>query len=260
MQIDKNTLLMWEKFNEYTFWEEPHEYYWKDKKVKQSVTQFTSTFFETFDKEKISFTYAKKNGLDQQEVINKWDRDGLIASKTGTILHSFLENLQRNKVLGTDWLDCEKLGILNEVKEKAYKLMPMAERFYKDIFGKIVPIAMEFTVGIEDKIAGNIDLLIWNKKFQQLEIWDYKFLKDFTTKNNYGKKALFEFSAYDDCKKIHYGIQLNIYKEIIRREIGLEIGACRAIWFNENNESYQIFTLPDLQKEVSIALDRIINV
>ena len=45
MEINKDTLLMFSKFNDYLFHEEPHEYYWKDKKVKTSVTKFVSTFF-----------------------------------------------------------------------------------------------------------------------------------------------------------------------------------------------------------------------
>ncbi|MCK9576742.1 MAG: PD-(D/E)XK nuclease family protein [Clostridia bacterium] len=258
MEINKDTLLMFSKFNDYLFHEEPHEYYWKDKRVKTSVTKFVSTFFEEFDKEKISLAYAKKNGLDQQEVLNTWAKTANIASITGTILHKYAEDRQIGRVMPFDFSDAEKNNVMDGVKQRIYKLCDMYDKFAIDTSGKLLPLKMEFTVGLQDHIAGNIDLLCWNEKYQEINIVDYKTSKKIEKTNSYGKKMKYEMSAYDDCEFYHYSLQLSIYKEILNN-FGINVGKCILVWINENNTKYEVIQCADLQKEAKMALTRLCN-
>ena len=57
-------------------------------------------------------------------------------------------------------------------------LLPQAENFHFDTLSKLIPVQLEYTVGIEDIIAGNIDMLCWNERAQEFQIWDYKNLKE----------------------------------------------------------------------------------
>lgn len=252
-------LLTWSKFNCYTFYEKPHLYYYYDKPVKTSVTQFVSSFFEPFDKDNISKKYAQKHGLTQEEVLLDWEKKGNISSISGTIIHGFLENYARGKVFELDFSLAKEKGIEDEVRERVDLLLPQAQKFHDETFNKLIPIQCEYTVGIEDIIAGNIDLLCWNVRDQEFQIWDYKNLKEFTTKNNWGKKALKEFNNYDDCHLVHYSIQLNLYKTILERKLGIKIGKCYLVHFCHLVQDFEIYPCIDLQIECSYALDRLIK-
>lgn len=165
-------LLMWEVFNGYLFVESSHKYYYNDIPVRYSVTQFINRFFEPFDSETISKRYAEKHGLNQQDVLNEWKRKAEISATAGTIIHSHMENLKRGKILNFDYSTADKLNLHKEVEERVNVLLPQAEAFHKDTLNRLFPIKLEYTVGIENYIAGNIDMLCWNEKTQQVQIWD----------------------------------------------------------------------------------------
>lgn len=57
--IDVNSMLVWQKFNAYNFVEKTHQYFYYDKPVKYSVTQFLSRFSPPFDSEGISKNMRK---------------------------------------------------------------------------------------------------------------------------------------------------------------------------------------------------------
>lgn len=108
-------------------------------------------------------------------------------------------------------------------------------------------------------LAGNIDLLCWNVKAGEFQIWDYKNLKEFTTYSLYKKKALKEMSKYDDCHLTHYSLQQNLYKCMIERKLGITIGHCYLVHFNNEGGNYNIYECLDLQNECNLILDRMIK-
>lgn len=254
--MEKETLLMFSKSNEYLFFEEPHEYYYDNKKVKLSVTQFVKTFFEEFDKQTISLKYAKKHNLPQEDVLFDWQKKSDIASIAGTIIHKYAEDRQNGKVIPFDFSKAIEKNILEEVKEQVLKLCAVYDIFAKDTYRKLIPIKTEFTVGLEDYIAGNIDLLVWNEKSQELEIWDYKTSKQIRSENDYGKLGKQELSKYADCELVHYSFQLHIYKEILKRW-GISIGKCYLAWLSE--DGYKVIPCLDFEKEAISSLNRLIK-
>lgn len=252
-------LLTWSKFNCYTFYESEHKYYWYDKPVKTSVTQFIDQFFEPFDKMGVSEKYAKKHKLTQEEVLADWEKKGNIASLSGTIIHKYLEDYARGKVFDIDYQPAIKLGLENEVRERVSHLIKQAKQFHDDTLNKLIPIQMEYTVGIDDIIAGNIDLLCWNIKAGEFQIWDYKNLKEFKSFHINKKKALKEFNQYDDCHLTHYSIQLNLYKCMLERKLGIKVGGCYLVHFSNTENNYAIHECFDLQNECNQVLDRLIR-
>jgi hypothetical protein len=229
--------------------------------VRYSVTQFIHRFFEEFDSQTISKKYAEKHGLNQQDVLDEWEKSGKISSIAGTIIHSFMENAKRGKTFEIDYSQAIKEGLYDEVKERVEKLLPQAREFHKETLGRLFPIQLEYTVGIEDVVAGNIDMLCWNQKAQEFQIWDYKNLKDFTTNNYFGKKCKGEFSNLPDCHWIKYSIQLNMYKAILQRVTGIKIGKCYLVHFNyvDENAQFEIHECRDLQYQCNIELDNLIS-
>ena len=158
-----------------------------------------------------------------------------------------------------DYSEAIKKDILEEVKEKISILLPQVIKFHSDTKNKLIPIQCEYTVGIDDFIAGNIDLLCWNVKAGEFQIWDYKNVKEIKLKNDWGKKGLYEMYRYDDCNYVHYSLQQNLYKNILERKLGIKVGKCYLVHFNsEIQNDYQVIECLDLQKECNQILDRLI--
>jgi ATP-dependent exoDNAse (exonuclease V) beta subunit len=229
--------------------------------VRYSVTQFIHRFFEEFDSELISARYAAKHNLSQEEVLADWEKHGKVASLAGTIIHSYLENAKRGKTLDIDYSAAIKEGVYDEVKERVNLLLPQAQEFHEDTLNKLFPIQLEYTVGIGNIIAGNIDMLCWNEKAQEFQIWDYKNLKKFTTSNLFGKVGKGAFNWFADCHLVKYSIQLTMYKLILERVLGIRIGKCYLVHFNyeKDGDEFDIYPCLDVVKQCNIELDNLIQ-
>lgn len=258
--MDINSILIWQKFNCYNFEESTHSYYYNGSRVKYSVTQFIHRFFEEFDSESVSKRYAEKHNLNQQDVLNEWQKTGKISSLSGTIIHSYLENAKRGKTFEIDYSQAIKEGLYDEVRERVQILLPQAIAFHQETLNRLFPIQLEYTVGIEDIIAGNIDMLCWNAKAQEFQIWDYKNLKEFKTNNFFGKKCRESFKNLPDCHLTKYSIQLNMYKAILQRVLGIPVGRCYLVHFDYINpeSNFNIYECLDLQYQCNKELDKLI--
>lgn len=258
--MDINSILVWQKFNCYRFEEKTHTYYYNGSKVRYSVTQFIKRFHEEFNSEEVSKNYALKHGLKQEDVLYEWDRKGRISSSAGTAIHSYLENAKRGKDIPFDIKSVDP-DIQVEVLSRIKTLLPQAKKFHEDTLNRLFPIQLEYTVGIEDIIAGNIDMLCWNQKAQEFQIWDYKNLKEFNTTNYFNKNMLGAFYWLPECHLSKYSIQLNMYKAILQRQLNIPIGKCYLVHFDYTNPEaqFKIHESLDLQYECNIELDRLIN-
>ena len=259
--FDINSILIWEVFNKYLFLESSHKYHYNNLPVKYSVTQFINRFFEPFDSINVSKRYAEKHGLDQQCVLDEWKRKGNISSVSGTIIHSYMENIKRGKNFDLDYSVANKLDIRQEVENRVQILLPQAQAFHLDTLGKLFPIKLEYTVGIEDVIAGNIDMLCWNNTVKEVQIWDYKCVKELAfTPKPWTTNCYYPFNKYRDTNYIHYSIQLNIYKNILSRYVDVPIGKCYLVVFNYEypQTGFDVVECLDLQKECKEVLDSLI--
>lgn len=241
-------------FNDYKFYEDEHYYTYKGERVSLSATKLIEEYSQPFDSDKWAPISAKKQGITVEEILKQWETGNQISQVKGTFLHKYMEDGIAckyfhyspdivKKQFGYDVLNPPK-G--NSIWDKAVILM---DAFLESIKGRLIPIRSELVVGDpEYDIAGMVDQLFWNEKTGQLEIWDWKTNKEIKMENKYQKMKGF-LSTYDDCHFIHYSLQLNIYKHIIQKMTGLEIGACRIVWFNENNDKFEVITCKDLYKE-----------
>ena len=259
--VDAESIKIWQKFNYYNFVESSHQYYYYDKPVSFSVTQYISRFFPEFDKENISKKYALKHNMTQEEVLADWQRKGDISAISGTIVHAYLENAKRGKTFDIDYSPAVKAGIELEVKDRVNILLPKAKAFHNDTLGKLYPVQLEYTVGIQDVIAGNIDMLCWNDYAKEFQIWDYKNTKEMAQTNYFGNTCLGPFSWYPDCSYIHYSMQLNVYKAILQRELGVSIGDMYLVHFNytKPDDEFDIYKCKDFQSIVNKELDKLVE-
>lgn len=261
MTFDPQSVLMWNKFD-YNFIEKTHTYYYQNQyPVKYSVTQYISKYFPEFDSEKVSATYAKKHGLTKEEVLADWKRKGEISSISGTLIHSWLENAKRGKTFDIDLTPAKQASVEKEVEDRVNILLPKAKAFHKDTIGKLYPIRLEYTVGIKDIIAGNIDMLCWNDYAKEIQIWDYKNTKEISREGFRGQKCLPPFTNYADCNYVHYSIQLNMYKAIIQKILGISVGNMYLVHFDytKNDDSFDVIQCADYQVIIANEIEKLIS-
>jgi len=200
------------------FNEENHTYHLGDKQL-MGVTSYISKFKNKFDSDSIAEKYAKKHGLDKQELLQKWKLEGEISAKNGTACHAIIENfILTNKV--------ELLGVSE--KEK------IAVKFINDFFltQRLIPVDTEIIV-YNDALASQIDCIAKNKEGQYF-ILDWKTNKKIDT-YSYGKSMKAPYEYLPDCNFYHYSLQLSLYKEMYKEN---KIEDCFIVHLD--NENYNI--------------------
>lgn len=247
------------KNSAYTFDEPNHIYYWNGKKVDTSVTKFIQKYYPAFNTEALSKKYAEKHGLLQEDVKKEWQEAGDISAMAGTIIHSILECSKNGSPIFEDYSSAIEAGLYEQVKEKVTLLKPKAEKFLKDTKDLLVPLATEYTVGLEDKIAGNIDLLAWNNEANEIQIWDYKNTKQITKDNKFAH-CYGPFASYSDCNFIHYSIQLSFYKALAQRLLNIKIGKMYLVHFNSTTKkaNYTLYEANDFSDICTKELEKLI--
>jgi len=87
-------------------------------------------------------------------------------------------------------------------------------------------------------------MLFWNVRMKEFQIWDWKTNKDFTFEMK-SRYLLNDLCTLEDCDMEIYSLQLELYKYIIEKIIGIKLGKSYIVWFSHNNDSYQIIETLD---------------
>lgn len=242
-------------FENIKFIADDHTYLVDDIKAR-SVTSILKQLVKPFDSDHWAAIKSKGMGITPDELKSKWEFNAKLAQIKGTVAHGILES----RLTGTEFIYPDEL-ILNHfgydpVQDLVQNMMPLIDKFTKDIDGKMLPIASELVVGdSEYKVGGTIDQIFYNHKSGKLEIWDWKTNKQIKTNSNYNHLPPIEHIA--DTELDHYSLQLSFYKLILEKNTQLEFGDSYIVWFNENNSNYQIFKTKDYQDEIKVILDHV---
>lgn len=255
MKID-TALKQFDIFNRIKFYDKNHTYKIDGEITSSSVTRFLNLFTPFFDRDKIALNVAKKNNVDLQTVLNEWEYEKEVACLKGTIFHNYIDNYLHNKIIPVNKTEILEFYKGDETATDAFmirvaKLILQFEKFYKYYNEKFIHFKSEFVVGdISDtRICGTIDNLSLCRETNDLYIVDYKTNKKFTEKNTFGKFLTGPVSYLEDTKMNVYGLQLHMYKYIVEKYTDFKV-KCIIVWFNENNETYKLFTPPDLSEEI----------
>jgi ATP-dependent exoDNAse (exonuclease V) beta subunit len=241
------------KFNNIKFHDKEHIYYFNGKKTR-SVTSVIGEYKQPFDKEYWSSRKAEEAGITQEEMLAEWQYKADFSCEKGSAFHEYAENYLTNKVFPfQEHKIMEVLGGYDEMlecKEAVTKLIGMFEKFYDDSFGRLIPVRAEVVVG-DDKwaVTGMIDQLFFNEKSGMLEIWDWKTNKKIDKKNKW-QKFKKPLSHLDVCEFNTYSLQLSFYRLIVERNTNLQLGDSYIVWFNENNDKYEIIKCDDYRGEI----------
>ena len=140
--------------------ESEHKYFLdEDPSIEfKSVTQIVENYFEPFDKvftaQKLVTTSPKYFGMDPDELIKQWDA----TAHYGTKVHKEIESYIVEKKTPDDI--------------KAEKGVQWIKKYLDDPDKEVYPEVIVFNKGL--KIAGSIDIIIFDKLLNQYEIVDWK--------------------------------------------------------------------------------------
>lgn len=245
-------------FNEVVYHDEPHKYYLNNKELV-SVTTIIHKYQEEFNEEYWSKYKAEEYGISQKEVLRAWKFINKKGTMKGSAIHDYAENLFLNKVF-----PYPKELILNEFGFdpvlKEYEITKKhVNKFHNDVRGKLIPIRTEMIVyDKESLIGGMLDILFYNIKAGEFQIWDHKTNKKFS-KNEKSRHFLDKLFMLEDCDLEIYSIQLAMYKLIIEKNTGIKLGKSYVVWFSHNNENYEIIECKDRQYYANMIMNDRIN-
>ena len=241
-------------FNEIRFYDEPHKYYVENKELI-SVTGLIHRYQEEFEEDYWSKYKSKEYSLTQKEVLRAWKFINKKGTIKGSAIHDYAENLFQNKVF-----QYPKQLIYNEfgfdpVLKEYLITKNHVDKFYNDVYGKLIPIRTEMIIyDKESLIGGMLDMLFYNIRAKEFQIWDYKTNKKFDKemKSRHFHNELF---ILEDSDLEIYSLQLAMYKLIIEKNTGIKLGKSYIIWFSHNNKNYEIIETKDRNYYVNIIMN-----
>lgn len=247
------------KFKDILFTEKGHTYT-RNGNSLISVTTLLKKYQEPFDAEKWAMWSALKASGHQlkiwqfkpdevdytplltvsvDDIKKEWNLKKKEGTEVGSLVHLYLEGLFNRKVLN-----------LHSPYERWKILKEQAWNFYQDYKDRYIPVKLEAVVANEFS-AGQIDALFWDKELRGLVIIDYKTDKEIKYENRYNKfKSPLEH--LDDCNFNKYSLQTSCYKKMLEDAIDEPVLETKIVWFNKDNENYQIIEPKLLTEEVEL--------
>ena len=173
-----------------------------------SVTTCISEFFDKFDKEAVAYklvtTIPKYKGRSAQDLIKEWN----LAASYGTAVHKEIE----------DYIKLKKAPEMDRAIAGVNWLNKYLQKSDYDIFSEVIVYCKEL------KIAGTVDLLVFDKVSQKYSILDWKTSKAIKT-DSYKMKTGNKPETKDllDCKFNHYALQLSLYRYLLEKKYNLQL-------------------------------------
>ena len=208
-----------------------------------SCTTFINKFFESFDKEAIANKLVSSHpsyiDMAAEDLIAQWDQTAV----DGTEVHNEIDAyIKENKpptlpksILAVEYLDSRTKDNIELTSEVI-------------IYSK------------EMKLAGTIDLLVYNKDKDLYKIIDWKTSKKIEMSsfgNKTGTHAVTEHLM--DCNFTHYSLQLSLYRYILEREYGLKVHNCELCHLSDSVKDIRCEYHKDTIEAMLIAEGRIGN-
>lgn len=174
-----------------------------------SGSAFSHKFIAPFNREAISYAFANKHKVDQEAVLEMWDKNAEASTSLGTAIHAALELFGKFNGLsmatkGTTESCLHKNPILAQVVNVFYKGRENEKAVYEPL-----------VVDRERKLCGFIDrLLIVDEAKKIVRVQDYKTNPDIHKK----KTILAPFRGVIDGTELGaYWLQLSFYAYILQK-------------------------------------------
>ena len=171
-----------------------------------SVTTLIHKYQKPFDLEGMSALCAKKEGVTQQEIKDRWAKINKTACKHGTRMHSVAERIFNGEFVDDSTFTPEQQVIFKQIQAVVGK---MKERPYDYESEKIIfdPVI---------NVAGTVDLIGRHKDSGDYLLIDWKTNKRIRMDNEWGDTFLSPIDGLPDCEYNLYGLQLAMYEHILK--------------------------------------------
>jgi hypothetical protein len=233
------------KFSDLKYFDEPHKYYLGEDELI-SVTTLIHQYQEEFDENYWSEYKANEFGITREEVLRAWRFINKKGTMKGSIIHDYAENLLLNKIFKYPKEEILKEFGFDPILEEYEITKKHVDKFCADSKGKLIPVKTELVMyDKESLIAGMADLIFYNARAKEFQIWDYKTNKEFSMSSE--RKLLDLLYLLDDCDLEIYSLQLGLYKAILERNTGIKFGKSYLVWVSHNNDSYEIIETKNRQ-------------
>jgi hypothetical protein len=234
-------------FSQIQFNEEEHRYF-LDGKELTSVTAKIKEFQTPFDRDRIAQRTAEKQGRTVAEILAEWEAKGEKGRKLGKIVHAHIEEtLSRNGNKQAGQLALDPFLSLN-------LKLPEIEAF-DNLWRQTVPTVswcqehVEWIIGdAELGIAGTVDTVLFSHQTKKYHIWDWKTGK--FDLNNKWQNLLEPFDYLDASKFNIYSLQVSLYRLIIERNTGLELGDSYLVHLSHPTMGYEVHRAIDLRERL----------
>jgi hypothetical protein len=181
-----------------------------------SVTTFIGLFKKPFDSDFWSKHVAKREGVSQQTILDKWKDVTKIACDRGTKIHCIME----------DWIKYKKVP-----KEHS----ELAESFTKKtsfVINNDSVVNSEILLYNHDlKLAGTADMIVENKNF--FFVLDFKTNKKFNYHSKYNEYYYPPIDHLSHCEHNTYAIQMSIYAYMHELLTGKKCAGLKILYLNE---------------------------
>lgn len=220
-----------------------HRYFIGDKELR-SVTNFIKDFQKPFDRNGVAAKVAAKENRSIAQVVAEWEVTAERGRILGTTVHTYIEKVLRGEQNGQLTLD-PFLSLNTKLPEIAafdafwYKLSP-------DMVCS--PASVELVIGDEELgLAGTVDALLFSNDTGKSHIWDWKTGK-FDLENQW-ENLLPPFDYLSASKFNIYSLQVSLYRLIIERNTGLDLGDSYIVHLSAAN-GYQVHRAIDLRERL----------
>jgi len=255
MSIPDVPIELFTAFNKVKYYDEPHKYFVGDRQLI-SVTTLIGKFTEDFDEEYWSDRKGHEYNIHKEEMKHLWKYINKVGVTRGSIIHDYAENLFNNKIFPYPIERIEKEFGCDPILDTYLRSKKHVDTFYRKSQGKLIPIKLELVVYDEEfGIGGMVDLLFYNVRAGEFQIWDWKTNKEFSgwnpeTKTNNLEEGKANFTGplglLKDNDLNHYSLQLDMYKYIIEKNTGLKLGQSHLIWVSHNQPRF--YTIPTVNR------------
>jgi len=227
------------RFDNIQFSSEEHKYFIRKNELI-SVTTFTHEYTPDFDAVGISEKNAYKEGISPRMLRDKWSVKSGLARVVGSEFHLYVEAfISYKKIIQP---------LLTPIQHRVQEF----HKFYNEYMQYYDVIATELMVADEEwGIAGTLDCLARRKDNGQYVIFDWKTNEKFRYKNWYGSTLKDPLKHIPACEYYNYSFQLAMYKEIIRRNTGLDVRDTLVAYFPPA-DSYQVIGMYHMQPELQL--------
>jgi len=177
--------------------ESNHRYYLIDEPQTDfvSCTTFIDYFFHKFDSvgvaNNLTTNHPKYIDIAPQDLVKTWEN----IAREGTDIHKDIDIFIKSGKMSQNNKSKIAIDWLNKIDRNRY-----------DILSEVIIYSKEI------KLAGTVDLILFNKENNTLDIYDWKTSKSIE-KSSYGSKMgrVKATSSLMDCNFIHYSLQFSLY-------------------------------------------------